>query len=364
MKIDMKEDKTVWMHNLAVQFDKELEKKEAEEKVKKQRKGAKNEAGRMIAKLKKEVEDHKKISEAFKDSTLGVGPDVSKEWPGLTAAEIRRVAEIEVDIARWKKVKESAKGPIKVEYQAPFELKIDDQRVHYSPPWEGFVLLGSVVTGDGCTQKDLERRLGKAWKGFFGLRKVFMNEMVDPKIRIKALDTLIRPILMYGCESWAPTKADLERMKTCHLSMARIICGVKPQTDVEEKYHEAMIRVTHRIKNILRSLKADEWNFYCMRRIHRWGGHVARMETYAPSKLAYQSLRWRDGLYIDEKRMQSYDGRHLHRGHSRKVWRWEGELHKAYKERGMTWHRLAQDREQWAKEEGGWAWWRMITQVW
>ena len=44
----------------------------------------------------------------------------------------------------------------------------------YCPPSVGFVLLGCTICGDGRSQLDVERRIGKAWEGIsYSQRQIF-----------------------------------------------------------------------------------------------------------------------------------------------------------------------------------------------
>ena len=362
MQIDTKPDKTVWMHNLAVQFVKEDKQHEDEKSKKNHLKKLKREAGKQLTRLKKETQIYKELSEAYKDGQMGVGPTVSRSHPGLSERQLIKLAEVHAETNFWKSRRAATLPPKDETYVAPFSMSINGRPVHYSPPWQGFNLLGSIITGDGRTEKDLDSRLTKAWTAFYGLKKIFLNELVDPKLRMRALDVFIRPILTYGAESWIPSKNDLEKIRVCQLSMGRMICSFKVRPD--EEHYQAIMRSTSRVDRIMETARLQPWHHFVLGKIHKWAGHIARYQTYAPQRLALETLWWRNGLHIDTTRAQSTDGRHLHRGHRRGVWRWEGELHKAYETRGIWWPLLAQDRAKWLQNENWWTQTRLDKRGW
>ena len=63
----------------------------------------------------------------------------------------------------------------------------------------------------------------------FELKKMFAkNEEITPKIKLDLFNSMVLPILMYGCEIWGFNRADpVERF---YLSFLKSILGVKKST--------------------------------------------------------------------------------------------------------------------------------------
>ena len=121
--------------------------------------------------------------------------------------------------------------------EPPFNLMLAGTKIGYVPPWRGMKILGSMISGDGKSKVDIEYRIGKAWKAFWLQKGKCCNQLVDPAVRIRALEVFIKPVLMYASGSWTPTADDLQSLLSCHLQMCRIILGSKPRPG--ELYHEA-----------------------------------------------------------------------------------------------------------------------------
>ena len=115
-----------------------------------------------------------------------------------------------------------------------------------------------------------------------------------------------------------------------------------------------------RICKIWFKCSLQAWNLACLQRIHSWGGHVARYEAYDPYRWTSILTHYRDSEYINIRRAQSSDGRHLNRGHARPVWRWEQHFCLYYKRSQPnfghpTWRSKASDEDAWSKSGLKWA---------
>ena len=74
---------------------------------------------------------------------------------------------------------------------------------------------------------DVEQRIGKAWKAFFAQRDQLLNKHVDAGIRIKALNVLVAPVLLYGAGGWTIAQADLDKILQTHKRMCIKILGMR-----------------------------------------------------------------------------------------------------------------------------------------
>jgi hypothetical protein len=67
---------------------------------------------------------------------------------------------------------------------------------------DNFVYLGSCITDDNNEYKEIQRRLMLANTAYFSLVAVMISKDIHRKTKIKLYKTLIRSVLMYGCETW------------------------------------------------------------------------------------------------------------------------------------------------------------------
>ena len=66
---------------------------------------------------------------------------------------------------------------------------------------EEFVYLGTTVTKEGGGIEDIKKRLSKARGAFFNLKKIWNTRSIGRNKKIKLFKTLVRPVLLYGCEA-------------------------------------------------------------------------------------------------------------------------------------------------------------------
>ena len=221
-------------------------------------------------------------------------------------------------------------------------------------------ILGSWISGASRTSLDVECRISSAWKAFHAHRDRFLNKQVDASIRIKALDILVAPVLLYGAGSWTLTKADLEKIHQAHKNMCARILSMQALDG--EAWLDFLSRRSRRIKNLWRMLHIVPWDKLVLQKIHSWAGHIARYELHNPDRLLNIVCRWKDSQFISEKRALSYDGRRLYRGHRRPPWRWEQPFFTFYNSTFSgdfpTWRKLAQNERTWKASQSSWVCWR------
>jgi hypothetical protein len=74
---------------------------------------------------------------------------------------------------------------------------------------DNFVYLGSCITDDNNEYEEIQRRLMLAIKVSFSLVAVMRSGDIHRKTKIMLFKTLIRSVLMYGCETWVlPQKSE------------------------------------------------------------------------------------------------------------------------------------------------------------
>ena len=218
-------------------------------------------------------------------------------------------------------------------------------------------ILGSQITGNARSSEDTRESISKAWRAFWAMKGKFCNDLVDPSIRIKALEVFIRPVLLYAAGSWTPSKSDLQALRACHLQMSRVIIGRRRCS--QEPWHEYLQKVACRSRKIWKMIGVKSWDEACLLQVHRWAGHVARYAVSDPDRWPYLLLCWRDSSYIDRRRSCSSSGTTLGRGHQRPPWRWDHHIHHFYRTNSLglrcEWREKARDKAKWPDREDAWA---------
>ena len=78
----------------------------------------------------------------------------------------------------------------------------------------------------GCNA-EIDARMCKASKIFGSWKKrVFTNRQFSISTKMKIFCALVRPVLLYRCETWSVTQANLQRLNTFHMRCIWLILGV------------------------------------------------------------------------------------------------------------------------------------------
>ena len=141
---------------------------------------------------------------------------------------------------------------------------------------EDFTYLGSIVSIDEATHKDINTRLGKAQGAFASLRPIWRSKQLRLETKIRIYSSNVKSVLLYGSECWRVVQSDMKRLDAFNTRCLRRICGIFWPNIISNKdlYKTTKTRcLTDEIK--------------CRRM--RWLGHVLRME---PDRTAKIALRW------------------------------------------------------------------------
>ena len=91
---------------------------------------------------------------------------------------------------------------------------------------EEFPYQGAKVDKVGRGSKDIMNRLQKARRAFQRLGKVWAVRGIGRRTKISLFKTLIRPVLLYGCETWKITKADEQKLNSFQCQCLRRITKI------------------------------------------------------------------------------------------------------------------------------------------
>ena len=105
--------------------------------------------------------------------------------------------------------------------------------------------------------------MAKAWSKWRELSGVICDKKIPTKLKLLIYHTVIRPTLLYGCETWPMSVKDEKRMTTTEMRMARWAMGVSL---LEHRRNE----------EILEEAKVEAIATVMSRRRLEWFGHVKR----------------------------------------------------------------------------------------
>ena len=128
---------------------------------------------------------------------------------------------------------------------------------------EEFAYLGAIVDKEGGGNKDIRNRLQKARGAFQRLWKVWAARGIGRRTKIQLFKTLVRPVLLYGCETWNITKTDERKLNSFQCQCLRRILRIRWQQRMTNKRVVEMAE----INDISCEVRRRRWN---------WLGHVLR----------------------------------------------------------------------------------------
>ena len=84
-----------------------------------------------------------------------------------------------------------------------------------------FQYLGSWVTSDGKSDKEIKRRIGMAKTAYKKMEKVLASRSIKLATRLRLLKCYIWSVLLYGAESWTISKTMQDRLQAAEMWFVR-----------------------------------------------------------------------------------------------------------------------------------------------
>jgi hypothetical protein len=132
-----------------------------------------------------------------------------------------------------------------------------------------FQYLGSIVTCDNNINVEINHRLTMGNKSYYGFQNLLRSKLPRKETKCKICKTLIKPIVLYGSESWALTKVSEVKLKIFERIIVRKIYSPMYVNGVWRiKYIDGLHKL-FKEPNAVQSIKLDRL---------KWLGHIRRMD--------------------------------------------------------------------------------------
>ena len=213
--------------------------------------------------------------ENFKLERLGYADDV-----GQTADSMQRLQEV---MTTWDN--ELAAAGLKLNYKKTEVLKVgrcpEEGEItingHTLKETDNFIYLGSKLTSDNLIEEEINNRISKFTKNLNCLYPLMKEKSIPKSVKICIYSTILRPVLLYGCETWTLTKRLKSKIQATEMRVLRLIHGVTRR----ERLRNDVIRDALNVKSILLIIEKSQL---------RWFGHVIRMSEERDVK---RMLEWK-----------------------------------------------------------------------
>ena len=169
---------------------------------------------------------------------------------------------------------------------------------------ETYKYLGTIFNCSNIIREEIQARINSGNKIYYALQHLLISNALSRNTKITIYKTLIRPIVLYGSETWSTTKRDEALLQTFENKVLRRIFGPIRDTQSGEWKRRSNKDIHDLFKSPLITgiMKANRL---------QWLGHIERMEDNRETKLAYTQeindrrprgrprRRWRDNIHTD-----------------------------------------------------------------
>ena len=128
--------------------------------------------------------------------------------------------------------------------------------------------LGSQVTADGGSERDVVHLMNEGYRAWGALKSVLSSRGLGIKAKKCLYEGVIVPTALYGAEAWGMRSAERRKVNVLEMRYLRSLVGVSRLDRVRNEE----VRMRAGIERELAS-RADE-------RVLNWFGHVERMDEY------------------------------------------------------------------------------------
>ena len=115
-------------------------------------------------------------------------------------------------------------------------------------------------------ERSVRGRVAAAWRSWREIAGLLINRSIPLKNRGRVYDACIRPVLLYGSETWGMTRRLEKILVRSDRRMLRYMAGVTWRDDI-------------RSVEVARRCGVEELDVVLRRRRLRWFGHVKRRDN-------------------------------------------------------------------------------------
>jgi hypothetical protein len=133
-----------------------------------------------------------------------------------------------------------------------------------------FKYLGTTLTNQNLIQEEIKRRLNSGNACYHSVQNLLFSRLLSKNIKIRIYETIIFPVVLYGCETWFLTLREEHRLGVFENRVLSRIFGSKRDEVTGEwrELHNEELHDLYSSPSLITKIKS--------RRL-RWVGHVTRI---------------------------------------------------------------------------------------
>jgi hypothetical protein len=136
------------------------------------------------------------------------------------------------------------------------------------------------MTPTNDVRLEIQRRIQTSNRCFFVLRKHLRSSHLSRQTKFTIHKTLIRPVLLYGSETWVLTKKEENQLLVFERKVLRTICGPIIENDVYRRRYNHELDKEFNSPNALNVTKTS--------RLH-YAGQIINPKIYIPQKALFRA---------------------------------------------------------------------------
>jgi hypothetical protein len=113
---------------------------------------------------------------------------------------------------------------------------------------------------------EIKSRLNSGNVCYYSVQNLLSSCLISKNVKIKIHETVILPVVLYGCETWSLTLREEHRLRVFENSVLRIFGPKRDEDRSWRKFHNDELNILYSSPNIVRVIKS---------RRMRWEGPVA-----------------------------------------------------------------------------------------
>ena len=119
-------------------------------------------------------------------------------------------------------------------------VKMEDTEV---PRVKKFKYLGSTVQENGGCEREVKKRVQAGWNKWRRVSGVICDKRLPARVKGKVYSSVVRPAMVYGLETVAVTKKQVEEMEVAEMKMMRFAMGVTRKNKIRNEYIRSTVKV-------------------------------------------------------------------------------------------------------------------------
>ena len=159
-------------------------------------------------------------------------------------------------------------------------VKMENTKV---PRVKEFKYMGSTMQESGSCKREVKKRVRAGWNGWRKVSGVICNRRLPARVKGKVYSSVVRRAMVYGLETVAVTKKQVEEMEVAEIKMLRFAMGVTRKDKIRNEY----IMGTVKVERLGMEMREGRLRLY---------GHVMRRDKEYVGKKMIEMVRRRRTL--------------------------------------------------------------------